>query len=411
MTSLEVHTGRPEVDPWLRGWVEEEEPQTTLVFREHLPLVGGAVPFEGKVLQSFLEAAGPHTSEQLETEVWRALEWLDERIRRANTNAEDGQRVWGVVIERANPPKATPITPASLRDKRRRTDLERISNRATILVDARLGGLSSGLLDGDADASSGDTPLFDLTQPDVETEPRAVPFRVRRITGLDAPVPREFESDKSFPVELDDEGAPTAWLRVERRTSQQAATETGRSVASREQGLAEHQSWVEKDVTEIAERLQLDPDLARALKIAGRLHDEGKRAERWQRAFHVPNDKRPLAKSKRAPNIAILGGYRHELGSLPFVEADTEFTGLSDELRDLVLHLVAAHHGRARPVLPIDGAEEVPSLLRLRAREVALRFERLSRRFGPWGLAWLESLLRAADQSASKRNDQGGRDG
>jgi hypothetical protein len=43
--------------------------------------------------------------------------------------------------------------------------------------------------------------------------------------------------------------------------------------------------------------------------------------------------------------------------------------------------------------------------LRDRARNVALRFARLQKRWGPWGLAWWESLLRAADQQASRDND------
>jgi CRISPR-associated endonuclease/helicase Cas3 len=34
-----------------------------------------------------------------------------------------------------------------------------------------------------------------------------------------------------------------------------------------------------------------------------------------------------------------------------------------------------------------------------------LRFARLQRRWGPWGLVWWESLLRAADQQASRDND------
>ena len=34
MTSLDRHEGRPEVDPWLRGWCEDEEPQTTVVWRK-----------------------------------------------------------------------------------------------------------------------------------------------------------------------------------------------------------------------------------------------------------------------------------------------------------------------------------------------------------------------------------------
>jgi CRISPR-associated endonuclease/helicase Cas3 len=42
----------------------------------------------------------------------------------------------------------------------------------------------------------------------------------------------------------------------------------------------------------------------------------------------------------------------------------------------------------------------------MRAREVALRFVRMERRWGPWGLAWWESLLRAADQQASRELEE-----
>ena len=38
---------------------------------------------------------------------------------------------------------------------------------------------------------------------------------------------------------------------------------------------------------------------------------------------------------------------------------------------------------------------------------MALRFARLQKRWGPWGLAWWEALLRAADQQASRDNEAG----
>ena len=75
--------------------------------------------------------------------------------------------------------------------------------------------------------------------------------------------------------------------------------------------------------------------------------------------------------------------------------------------QDLVLHLIAAHHGLARPLIPTAGCEDLPpSALAARARAVAQRFFRLQARWGPWGLAWWESVLRAADQQASRANDE-----
>jgi CRISPR-associated endonuclease/helicase Cas3 len=38
-------------------------------------------------------------------------------------------------------------------------------------------------------------------------------------------------------------------------------------------------------------------------------------------------------------------------------------------------------------------------------REVPLRFDRLQHRYGRWGLAWLESVLRAADVLGSEEED------
>jgi len=79
------------------------------------------------------------------------------------------------------------------------------------------------------------------------------------------------------------------------------------------------------------------------------------------------------------------------------------------------LHLIAAHHGSARPHFepqacdnegPLDSATGQRRRPTTRENEaVAIEamqhFGRLQLRFGRWGLAWLESLLRCADALAS----------
>ena len=80
---------------------------------------------------------------------------------------------------------------------------------------------------------------------------------------------------------------------------------------------------------------------------------------------------------------------------------------LEEKRRDLLLHLITAHHGRARPMIPpIDPHVILPSVLEGEAMTAALRFVELQRRWGVWGLAWLESLVRCADATSSRRLEE-----
>jgi len=63
MTSLEKHTGRPEVGPWLRGWVDET-PQTNVVWRKYLPVRTGDTRPTKKEIEDFFEAAPPHAGDR-----------------------------------------------------------------------------------------------------------------------------------------------------------------------------------------------------------------------------------------------------------------------------------------------------------------------------------------------------------
>ncbi len=88
--------------------------------------------------------------------------------------------------------------------------------------------------------------------------------------------------------------------------------------------------------------------------------DRGKAAERWQRAFNAPTDNGPYAKTSGPVNTHLLDGYRHELGSLAHAEKDEQFPTLSQDLQELVLHLISAHHGQARPLISTAGCDDAP---------------------------------------------------
>lgn len=445
MTSLKQHTGRPAIAPWLRGWVEEE-PQTTVIWRTYLPICEGVAGWprspDKREIEAFFEAAAPHESEKLETETRRVVEWLQDRAEELlKRKSSDSQQQTDSTAETSgdisNAEKGEPLSaisnPGPLREKdiaifvlspdgsfercitvgdlaeprkgNARQVFQRNLTEKLIVVDARFGGLRDGMLD----AKSNDA--FPTADADDDWSKDAG-FRVWPVTletGENEENDWHFEHD--FVVNRDVEDQLTKWLRVEHyRTT--AQSEDARSV-SRPQGLAEHQSWAEQKARRIAERIGLSEHAAEALAVAAFLHDEGKRAPRWQRAFKAERDKKkcglsgPLAKTRGPIDQAVLDGYRHEFGSLPYAIANARYQALPEEWRELVLHLIAAHHGQARPVIETRGCEDAPpSALEDRAREVALRFTRLQKRWGPWGLAWWEALLRAADQQASRENDR-----
>ena len=237
--------------------------------------------------------------------------------------------------------------------------------------------------------------------PPIKGEP-AIRFRVRATDQTAPTTDRGWRHRLRVPVKRSAEGEVLQWLIIEKWRNDSTTADDGASGAF--QTLIKHQEAAVARIRAICQRLEIPRPYAQMLEIAARLHDEGKRAGNWQKAFNAPVVGGPFAKTPGPINQSLLDGYRHEFSSLSALAADPEFLALpSDEVRDLALHLVAAHHGFARPLIGIQGcADAPPSLLEERAREVALRFVRLQRQWGPWSLAWWESLLRAADQQASR---------
>ena len=181
-----------------------------------------------------------------------------------------------------------------------------------------------------------------------------------------------------------------------------------------EQSFDKHVGAVEWEAQRLADALKLQEPFRSALFFAAKWHDEGKKADRWQRYIGGPDDGgQPLGKSAKWRDPRLLAGYLHEFGSLLRVSDDETrkyFTDpqrkltseQQDAARDLALHLIAALHGYARPhfVNPLD--DDFTTNCEETHLDVIRRYARLQRKYGRWGLAYLESLLRAADAAASR---------
>ena len=427
MTSLDQHEGRPEVAPWLRGWAENEEPHTEVVWRRHLPRIwaGGAVSVPPGLVAEYFRAAPVHATEKLEAGSRRVLDWLLKRAVQVAKRTENDRlfvpddEVVAVLLDRrcrhagnaylaelkhlAAPAKSLNPRERRERGRQKKEWQETLLPGTVLVVDTRMCGLRDGMLSEreNEEAIAADSDACWQEQ---------IGFRVEEVVarddreGLEVVGPAvKWRPIQTFETELDAGGKPLRGLAV-LKWADEVVNEDARSVATQSQVLSEHTERVVSCVREIAGRLDLPGDEVEALATAARLHDVGKAASRWQRAMNAPTDGRVYAKTGGGGNLRLLGGYRHEFGSL--VEAEAR--DLPKEMRDLILHLIASHHGRARPILRPNGCDDgPPSQLEIKAGDVALRFARLQKRYGPWGLAWREAILRAADQRASRSTASG----
>lgn len=194
--------------------------------------------------------------------------------------------------------------------------------------------------------------------------------------------------------------------REDRRALEEAEDDDGSLGFQNDVLLTQHLGDARTKATELCQRLSLPMDLRDTVVEAAGQHDLGKDRPWWQRA--VGRIEKPaVAKSDHSRfDHKINRGYRHELGSV--ADLGDEKVSLPTTVdRELCLHLVAAHHGHARPgfrveaVGPVvtDGAKRVLS-------ETPARFAKLQTRYGWWALAWLEALVKAADVLAS-RDEEG----
>ncbi|MBM0238671.1 type I-U CRISPR-associated helicase/endonuclease Cas3 [Micromonospora sp. ATA32] len=196
--------------------------------------------------------------------------------------------------------------------------------------------------------------------------------------------------------------------------------------------LDAHQQQVAACAAQMARNLGLPAKLIASVAAAARLHDEGKRDLRFQtmlfagRRAAAELAPEPLAKSGIDPSNRVEArrardaagyprGMRHEA-----LSARIAALHLTEHPQDLdpalVLHLVASHHGRSRPLLPpvVDKNPvkvAVPGLPALSSDETVdwespSRFANLNTSYGRWGLALLETVVRLADIWCSIRPEE-----
>lgn len=206
--------------------------------------------------------------------------------------------------------------------------------------------------------------------------------------------------------------------------------------------LRAHLDRVANWVSDLAAGCGVPTHIAADLALAARFHDLGKAHPSFQTLLHDGDEIRAaagplLAKSGRTladqaarhrarERAKLPGGFRHEMVSVALL---TETIGGRAALNaahdpELVLHLVASHHGHARPFAPPEDHSDLPATevrVEMNGEMLAVsgdhkldradsgladRFWTLQRRYGWWTLAWLEAIVRLADHRASEAEER-----
>ncbi|MDY3557238.1 type I-U CRISPR-associated helicase/endonuclease Cas3 [Gemmata sp. JC717] len=396
--------GRPPVEPYLHGLAEWQPPETHVAWREEVWEL--RLQFtsneereqrertERKLLAKFAE-------DLLEDYPLKPHELLRDRTDRVfkHVTAIAARRpddyAWLVGDEGS----VEVFTLQELADKDRKDRL----NGRTVLLPPQAGGLLGGFLDGGATSTAG-LDVADALR-DEEGNPRRLRVWDNESEGRteNMRLIRQIE----FPAGEDEDAEGKVWRWFERP---QGGDGDWSRANLKPVTWETHTKDVTENATAIVEKLALDDlrDPVEVFRVAAECHDLGKRRNVFQAVLGNRDPNVWLAKSG-AKGGRIAETYRHEFGSL----IDTAnpdlapgFAHLSEDLKAFVLHVIAAHHGRGRPHFPEPEAfdpERPDADAKTVAREVPRRFAQLQRKYGRWGLAYLESLLRAADYAASAK--------
>jgi CRISPR-associated endonuclease/helicase Cas3 len=378
--------GRPKVEPYLHGITDWEPPQTKVGWREEV----------WELRELFAENPNVKANQRFATEL---LE--DYPLKNFELLADTSKRVLETLGKLPDP-----MTPIWLVDEDDKVELLTLSDLKdfkpddlkdfTVLLPPQAGGRAGGLLNHTAryDADDKFNDVADCW------EDKAGPLRQRK---WDEQKPEGMRLERKIELgENEDGDALKVWFWYVRSSAGEASAK-----ASKPYHLQPHLDDAQASSTGFVDGLKFPEHLRTAIILAAQFHDLGKDRRGWQRG--IGNSEYPgtkLAKSGHRRASAEPSTYRHEFGSCLDVREQAEFKNLKPEWQELVLHLIAAHHGRARPhFTPDESIDENhhDHNCQAFAAEAPRRYARLQRKYGRWGLAYLESLVRAADIAASKK--------
>lgn len=393
MTSVSDVPGRPDVGDYLHGR-EPEHPQTYIAWRDEVPLFGKHAPEDADDLVSaWFRICRIRSNERISAPTDAARRFLLDLLkehRKKDTNADFHVALLNARLE------SEYVKLSQLADSDRQR-LNQQLNYKTVVLPVDAGGLDEhGMLD----AKSNDT------VEDVADSPDPVIGRKRVLPDQGSGDPPENWNERGKVVlkHADDEsgeGGDTAKELILYMPSRQATSDEP-EFAKFDQTLTEHTKLIKRHMRDICDRLSLPTEIVSALVLAAEWHDKGKDRDIWQRFASNRDGDNVLAKSRNYCHPNVLAGYRHELGSL--LDALKDESVIAHPESDLILHLVASHHGNARPSFRVQAFDRtaITKTNETANFEAMRRFARLQRRFGRWGLAWLEALLHSADVMASQ---------
>ncbi len=389
--------------------------------------------------------------ETIDIPVWEALAALEERGIEEVLASRDGQS-WGYVPRRSIRPGHVVVFPSDMglcddfgwapadhepvRDVSiRRTGLplsadalRRILSNGSAVLDSDIERLLAVLLDDDEES-------LDDSEAIEAGESLIAALRLQSdVPGFDQPQWHTF-LDGIDPAPA---RPPNEVPRLEMRTGDGTPridefdeVSIGVSLPAEARELLAHGNAVGQVAERAGTALGLPTRLADVIRKAGTLHDIGKADERFQcwldpEASRLASSTVPLAKSvtprsrwsaaRRASGWPFGGRHEELSGRLVKAWLAQGGHGLDAEECDLLTHLVMSHHGKGRPLIapvadgpaqPVawtfqDGtAVTVEADLSCTDWSQPSRFRSLNERFGPWGLALLEAIVRQADHQVS----------